>query len=139
MAYTNEDFMKHLPVDAYGIMATVRADGMPEARCIEVQFEEDNKFYFATATTKDIYKELVNNNKVAYTYMTPDGKTTVRITGFMKFIEDKEKRQYVWDKLDPVVHKIHKTVESPTLVLMYMDNCECKMSYGLAQPKPVEM
>ena len=45
MAYTKEDFMKHLPIDAYGIMATVRADGMPEARCIEFQFEEDNKYF----------------------------------------------------------------------------------------------
>ncbi len=133
-----EDFMKHLPIDAYGIMSTVREDGMPEARCIEFQFEENGKFYFATASNKEIYTQLLNNPKTAYTYMEPSGKTTVRITGIMKFIEDKDERKRVWDRLDPIVHKIHKTVESPTLVLMYMDNCECKMAYGLAQPKPVE-
>ena len=36
-----EEFMKYLPVDAYGIMSTVREDGMPAARCIEFQLEED--------------------------------------------------------------------------------------------------
>lgn len=136
-----EEFMKYLPVDAYGIMSTVREDGMPEARCIEFQFEEDGKFYFATASNKEVYRQLVNHPQTAYTYMEPSGKFTVRITGVMKFVaaEDKEERRRIWDRLDEIVHKIHKTVDSPSLVLMYMDECTCKLAHGLGTPKSVEM
>ena len=83
-----EDMMKHLPIDAYGIMSTVREDGMPEARCIEFQFEENGKFYFATASNKEIYTQLVNNPKTAYTYMEPSGKTTVSCSVFSGSVLD---------------------------------------------------
>lgn len=128
---TREELLKNLPIGAFGILATVKADGMPEARCMGFEFEEDGKIYFATSNYKEVYKQLKENPKCAYAYVEPKGKYTVRITGIMKFVDDKAEHKRVWDKLNRMVKGLHKTWESDSLMIMYMDECEGKFSKGL--------
>ncbi len=102
-------------------MSTLGEDGMPKARYRELR--------------KDVCRKTVAHQKLACTSMEPVGKTTAP-TGIMKFVENRDQRKRIRGLLDTVVHR---TVESPSLVLMYTDECTCKLAFGLGKPKPVDM
>lgn len=135
---TKNEFFKYLPNFTSGIFTTVRADGIPEGRGFEYEFEKDGNIYFYTAHTKDVYQELEANPVAAFTYMEPTGKFTVRINGKVGFITDTEEKKALWEKLDPVVQKMYKTWDNPIGEWICIEKPEMKLSIGFGEAKTVE-
>ena len=135
---TKEEFMKHLPNGTYGLLSTVRPDGMPEARGWEFQFAENNRFYFATANNKDVYQQLKEHPQAAFTYMEPTGKFTVRVTGKVAFVAEPQEKARLWEKIDKLVQGMYKSWDNPIFEIMYLDDCALKFAQGFAPTKTVE-
>lgn len=135
---TKQEFLSYIPQNAYGIFCTVRADGTPEARGWEYQFEQDGRFYFGTANTKKVWEQLKVNPKAAFTYMEPHGKFTVRITGDVKRVSDAEEKKVLFEKIDPMVRGMYKSWDNPIFEIIYLDNCTCKLAKGFAPTEKAE-
>jgi len=135
---TKAEFISYLPNYTSGIFSTVREDGMPEARGWEFQFEEDGRYYFGTANTKEVFKQLQAHPQAAFTYMEPQGKFTVRITGDVKIVTDAAEKARLWAKIDPLVQKMYKSVDNPVFEIICLENCTCKLANGFGIPKVVE-
>lgn len=136
---TKNEFMQYLPKYTFGIFSTVRADGMPEARGWEFQFEENGRFYFGTANTKDVWQQLAAHPKAAFTYMEPQGKFTVRLAGDVKVVDDPAEKKRIFDGFDPLVTGMYKSAENPVFEIIYFDNCECALAKGFAPVEKVEL
>lgn len=82
-------FAKENPVCAF---STVEGD-QPRVRGFLSVFFDDNKIYFTTAATKNVFKQLSRNPKVEIYYSSKDFQTMLRITGTVEFVNDLPKKQ----------------------------------------------
>lgn len=103
---------------------------MPEARGWQFQYEEDGRYYFATANTKEVFAQLQANPKAAFTYMEPSGKYTLRLTGDVGFVKDEEQKKLAWERMAPPVKGKYKTWDNPTLEIIYIENAQLKFEKG---------
>ena len=133
-----EEFLSYLPNGTYGILSTVAEGGMPEARGWEFQFEEGDRYYFCTANTKAVYQQLQAHPKAAFTYMEPQGKYTVRISGKVHFVTDAAEKARLWEKIDKLVRGMYQSVENPVFEILYFDACSCKFAKGFNPTEAVE-
>ena len=127
---TKAEFMEYLTNGICGIFSTVREDGMPEARGWQFQYEENGRYYFATANTKEVFAQLQANPKAAFTYMEPSGKYTLRLTGDVGFVKDTEQKKSAWEGMAPPVKGKYKNWDNPTLEIIYIENAELKFEKG---------
>lgn len=133
-----EEFLTYLPRHTSAILSTVRGDGTPDGRGFEFMYEEDDKYYFGTVNTKDVWKQLQANPKAAFTYMEPSGKFTVRINGDIKVITDPAEKKSAYDKIDPMVAKMFKSWDNPVFEIIYFDKPECRLAKGFSTAEIVE-
>ena len=133
-----EEFMKYLPNFSYGLFSTVSEDGTPDCRGWEFQFEENGRFYFGTANTKEVWKQLLAHPKAAFTCMEPQGKYTVRLCGDVKVVTDPAEKARIFEKFDKLVQGMYKSPENPIFEIIYFDNCTCKLARGFAPVEVVE-
>lgn len=130
--------LTYLPQYTSGILSTVREDGTPDGRGFQFQFEEDDKYYFMTANTKDVWKQLQATPKAAFTYMEPSGKFTVRINGDIKVVTDPAKKEYAFNKIDPNTAKMYKTWDNPVVEFIYFDKPLVRLAKGFGPSNVVE-
>jgi len=127
---TIENVLELLPNGSMGIFSTINEEGFPDGRGWQFQFQENGKFYFSTANTKDVYKEMKANPNVSFTSMEPTGKYTVRIIGKSTFISDPSEKEKAYAKLDNIVKSIYKSWDDPILEIFYVSNGELKVATG---------
>lgn len=125
-----ENILELLPNGSIGIFSTVNEEGFPDGRGWQFQFEENNKFYFATSNIKDVYKEIIANPNVSFTSMEPTGKYTIRIIGKATFVTDTYEKEKAFAKLDNGVKNIFKSCNNPNLEIFYVSNGELKLAQG---------
>ena len=135
---TKAGFMEYLTEGICGIFSTVREDKMPEARGWQFQYEENGKYYFATANTKEVFAQLKAHPKAAFTYMEPNGKYTLRITGDVGFITDAEQKKAAWEHMAPPGKGKYKAWDNPILEIIYIENAELKFEKGFNDTEKVE-
>jgi len=135
---TKSEFLTYLTPKAYGLFTTVCEDGTPETRGWEFQFEEDDKYYFGTANTKDSWKQLTANPLCGFTYMEPSGKFTVRMTGEVKVVTDPEEKKALFEKIDPLVAGMYKSWDNPVFEIIYFEKPNCKVAKGFAPTEAVD-
>lgn len=82
-------FAKENPVCAF---ATVDGD-QPRVRGFLSVFFEDDRIYFTTAATKNVFKQLSRNPRIEIYYNSKDYLTMMRITGIVEFVDDLAKKQ----------------------------------------------
>jgi len=133
-----QEFLTYLPEQTSGIFATVRDDGTPDGRGFQFQYEEDGRFYFATANTKDVWKQLCRDFKAAFIYMEPTGKYTLRIIGPVTQITDPEEKQAVFAKIAPGVQHMYGSWDNPVFELIYFDKPELRFAKGFHDAEYVE-
>ena len=115
-----EEFLTYLPETTYGLFTTVKEDGTPETRGWEFQFEQDDRYYFGTANTKDVWAELTKNPKAGFTYMEPTGKYTVRMTGEVKVLTDPEEKKALFERFNPMVRGMYQSWDNPIFeIILY--------------------
>lgn len=126
-----QEATKVLNENRVGSLATVN-EGKPQVRPFEFQFEEKGKFYFCTANTKDIYKQLKAQPAIQFATTSKD-YVTVRISGEIKFSNDLQIKERIISNND-LVRSIYRTADNPTFEIFYLEHGEAVVSDFSGQP-----
>lgn len=119
------EFVQKLPVYTAGTLAT-SVDNETDARGWQFQFYDDGKFYFMTANTKNVYKQLKANPHATF-YAMVRGEE-FRVSGKVTFVEDIKKKAEYFEKISPLVKDQYKGAENPIVEFFYLS--DGKLSYG---------
>jgi len=87
-------------------LATIDKDGNPAIRIFQIMMtdQQENKLYFATSTTKEVYRELKSN-------------PNIEVLGFYENRSVRLKGQVAFDVSAEMSHKIYS--ENPVLPRLY--------------------
>ncbi|EJO5349174.1 pyridoxamine 5'-phosphate oxidase family protein [Clostridium botulinum] len=107
----------YLNANTMGQLATIK-DGKPVMRPFQFQFVREGKFYFVTANTKDVYKQLEALGVAGFAIIGKDMKW-VRINGEIQFVDNLELKEEVLDK-EPLIRNIFKTADNPIYQMFYI-------------------
>jgi uncharacterized pyridoxamine 5'-phosphate oxidase family protein len=110
-----------------GYFATINGKQL-EVRGWEYEFSEDDKFYFCTANTKDVYKEMKANPQVAFAGVSNDHN--IRISGKAVFVTDASKKEQYFNRLSAGVRGLYKSADNPALEIFYIESGEVKINKG---------
>ncbi|MCB2362577.1 pyridoxamine 5'-phosphate oxidase family protein, partial [Clostridium estertheticum] len=119
---TKEEKLELLPNGTMGYFSTVKANGFPQTRFWQFQFEEDGKFYFATNNTKDVFVQILNNPKVGFTVSEPNGKYVIRIVGTAAIVTKPSEKEEAYSKMDKIVLSLYKSWSNPLLEIFYISD-----------------
>ncbi|MCC8173156.1 MAG: pyridoxamine 5'-phosphate oxidase family protein [Odoribacter sp.] len=75
--------------------ATIGEDGKPKLRVFQIMKMENTNFYFATVTSKEVYRQLQLNPYVEFLAM--QGQLSVRVSGRVDFNVEKEKCREIYE------------------------------------------
>ncbi len=96
------------------VVATLRADGHPETRAIDIMLADENSIYIITPKGKKFYQQLITNPYIALTSISGDGGTMSK-----KSISIRGKIREITRELLPVIFEensylndIYKTEQS---------------------------
>lgn len=122
------DQVKEILTDGtIGYFATINGEQL-EVRGWQYQFQEGNKFYFMTANTKDVYKEMQGNPQVAFAGVS-DGYN-IRISGNATFVTDKAEKENAFKKVNADVQQMYESASNPVVEIFYIGSGEIKVSKG---------
>lgn len=113
-----EEAIRILSENNIGYLATMD-DGKPRVRPFGFGFEEDQKYYFCTNNTKNVYAQLKNLPYVEYS-VTSKNMITVRIRGKINFTNDLSKKEKIMKK-SGLVRLVYKTADNPIFEVFYIE------------------
>ena len=102
-----------------GCLATV-SDGKPRVRPWQFMQECSGKFYFCTANTKDVYRQMQAVPFVEFSATSPEF-VTVRLSGEVKFVNDLPLKKAILATHDQV-RSIYKTADNPIFEVFYIEH-----------------
>lgn len=109
-----------------GYFATINGEQL-EVRGWQYQFAEGNKFYFGTANTKAVYKQMKANPQVAFACVS--NGHNIRISGKAVFVDAEEKKK-CFSRLSAQVQAMYKSWDNPVIEIFYIDRGEIKINKG---------
>jgi uncharacterized pyridoxamine 5'-phosphate oxidase family protein len=124
---TIEQVKELLADGTIGYFATANGEQL-EVRGWQYQFAEGNKFYFITANTKDVYKEMQANPQVAFAGVNEG--YNIRISGKATFVVDKAEKEKAFAKISAQVQKMYESAANPAVEIFYIGSGEIKISKG---------
>lgn len=131
-----KEVIKLLKENQYGFFATVD-NGKPRVRPFGFMFEEDEKLYFCTNNTKDVYRQLSVLPYVEYSGTSKD-MVTVRVSGEIIFCDDIDKKEKALNASE-LVKRIYKSSDNPIFKVFYVEHGTATISDFSGQPpKKVE-
>jgi len=110
-----------LQANRSGFLATVDSE-QPRVRPFQFQFVEQGKFYFCTAKSKDVYKQLQDVPTTEFSATSPKMET-VRLRGAVKFSDDRQLKQRILDN-EPMIRSIYGSADNPNFTLFYLEHGE---------------
>lgn len=114
-----------------GALATID-NGKPRVRPWGFMMEENGKFYFCTANTKDVFNQLQATPFMEFTSTSKD-MVTVRLSGEVIFTNDVNIKQKVLEN-NPMVKGIYHSEDNPIFELFYIEHGEASISDFSGQP-----
>ena len=125
-----EEVIKFLNENKMGNLATVE-NGEPRVRPWGFMFEEGGKFFFCTANTKDVYKQLKATPFIEFS--TTSKQVWVRLRGEIKFSDDLKFKEKVL-KTVSMVEELYKTADNPIFEVFYIEHGSAMMDDFSGQP-----
>jgi uncharacterized pyridoxamine 5'-phosphate oxidase family protein len=116
-----------------GYFATLNGQQL-ELRGWQYQFSEENKFYFMTTNTKDVYKQMQANPQAAFSCTS--NEHNVRISGKATFVTDAAEKEKTFAKVSPYVQEMYKSASNPVVEIFYIGSGEVKVNKGF---EPIEV
>lgn len=108
-----------------GSLATIN-NGKPRVRPFGFRFYDNGRFYFSTANTKDVFKQLKQNPFIEFTSTSKD-MVTVRLSGEVIFTNDISVKEIVIEKA-PYLKASYKGAGDPNFEVFYIEHGEIIMS-----------
>lgn len=87
----------------------------PRVRAFLSVFFDDEKIYFTTGATKEVFKQLSKNPKVELCYCSQDCSKMLRITGRIEIVDDRRKKQKLIEEKD---YLKGLTADNPVFILL---------------------
>jgi len=97
----------------------------PRVRALALWFADENGFYFQISGMKDIYRQLLKNQKVEAAFYKPGESigTVMRVTGAVEFLDDAGlKEKVLADR--PFLKQFGLTPDHPDLVIFRISKGE---------------
>lgn len=126
-----KEVIKLLNENPIGALATID-NGKPKVRPFGFMFEENGKFYFCTANTKEVYKQLKEVPIIQFT-TTSKEFVTARISGEIKFSNDLQIKERIINSND-LVKSLYQTADNPTFEIFFLETGEAVLSDFSGQP-----
>ena len=114
-----EEVVKFLTENRSGFMSSVD-NGKPRVRPFGFMFEEKGKFYFCTATTKDVYKQLKAVPFVEFCCANKELNVWLRLTGSITFTNDMKIKERIFGAA-PMLKDVYKSPDNPIFTAFYVE------------------
>jgi len=128
------EVIEFLNANPVGCLGTVD-NGKPRVRPFQFMFEQDDKFYFCTANTKDVFKQLQAIPFVEFSSTSKDF-VTVRLRGEVKFSPDLKIKERIIAN-NELVRSIYETPDNPALETFYLEHGQAIMFDFSGQPPKI--
>lgn len=123
--------VKFLNENTNGFLATVE-EGKPRVRPFQFMLEEEGKFFFCTANTKDVYKQLQATPYVEFSSSSPQF-AWIRLSGEIKFSDDLKIKEKILEN-NGLVKSIYQRAENPIFEIFYIEHGVAVISDFSGQP-----
>lgn len=110
------DFLNANPVQ---YLATVGRDNKAKVRPFMFCFEEDGKLWFCTNSTKDVYKDMMNNPEIEVCVSNPT-YAWLRVHGKAVFENNMKVKEKAME--NPIVKGGYKTADNPIFEVFYIES-----------------
>lgn len=120
-----------LQTNRSGFLATVDA-GQPRVRPFQFQFEDQGKFFFCTAKSKDVYTQLQAAPVVEFASTSP-AMVTVRLRGKVQFSDDHAVKERILAN-EPMIRSIYGNADNPNFTLFYVEHGDAVVFDFSGQP-----
>lgn len=129
-----QEVIEFLTANPMGVLATVDG-GRPRVRPWGFMFAEGTRLWFCTANTKDVFRQLRNNPAVEFCSTSKD-MVTVRVSGEVRFSQDREIKKAIIARND-LVRSIYKTADNPVFEIFCLEHGKAARSDFSGQPPRV--
>ncbi|ABB32359.1 pyridoxamine 5'-phosphate oxidase-related FMN-binding protein [Geobacter metallireducens RCH3] len=130
-----KEVLDMLPAPCYGSLATV-AGGKPRVRPFAFMYEENGRFYFCTASNKEVYRQLTETPFIEFT-RTDEQMRWLRIGGEITFDEDIKSREKCFANY-PMLKDIYQTPDNPLFKVFYLEHGAASVNSLTEPPKNFE-
>ena len=100
-------------------LATVGRDGKAKCRPFMFVLAKDNKLWFSTNNTKDVYKDMLANPEIEYSTSSPS-YAWIRLNGKAVFENNKAAKEMCMG--NPIVKGQYQTADNPIFEVFYLNN-----------------
>lgn len=115
-----EEAIRFLTENRSGFMASVD-NGKPRVRPFGFMFEEKGKFYFGTATTKDVYKQFKAVPFIEFCCANKEFNTWLRLTGPITFTDEMAVKEKIF-QIAPTLKDYYKSPDNPIFTAFYVEH-----------------
>lgn len=112
------EFLQANPVQ---YLATVGRDGKAKCRPFMFCFEKDNRLWFCTNNTKDVYKEIQAHPEIEFCVSSPE-YAWIRLNGKAIFENNMEVKEGCI--LNPIVKGQYESATNPIFEVFYLENAK---------------
>ncbi len=118
-----DDCIKFANSNPISYIATADGD-QPHVRGMLMWFADKTGLYYNTGATKDIYRQMKNNQKVEVCFFDPKAKgmDQMRVTGQVEFIDDMKIREKLVEAR-PFLKQMGFGADSPKLIVFRVVKC----------------
>lgn len=117
---SKEDVLAFVKENPACFISTMDGD-QPRVRGFLTVLFDDGKLYFTTGSMKRVYDQIKKNPKIELCYASRDFRKTLRISGRIEIIEDREKKRQLLNERDYLKHFGGK-VDDPRFILLCMSH-----------------
>jgi len=114
-------------------------NGKPRVRPFGFVMKRDNRLYFCTNKTKEVYRNLIENPSTEICAVGKDGMTWLRIRGIVEFDESKDAKAQVFKEAPQLLKIYPKGADDEIFVTFYFKEAEAKLFSMGANPKDIDL
>lgn len=115
------EIVKFLQENPVQYLATVGRDGKAKCRPFMFCFEKDNRLWFCTNNTKDVYKDLQENPYVEVSVSSAE-YAWIRLNGKAVFVNDMKAKEMCMN--NPIVKGQYDKADNPIFEVFYLDDAK---------------
>lgn len=109
------DFMK---THFSGVLATADLMGAPQASVVYYNFNDDYSLYIATKRETQKYKNIAENNQVAFVIYDEEAQSSMQVSGHVSEVEDEDIKQDIINNMFSLSSQLSKR-EFPPVEKLY--------------------
>lgn len=116
-----KEVVEFLQANPIQYLATVGRDGKAKCRPFMFCFEKDNRLWFCTNNTKDVYKEIQANPEIEFCVSSPE-YAWIRLNGKAIFENNMEVKEGCM--LNPIVKGQYESATNPIFEVFYLEDAK---------------